>query len=149
LYISTAATGKAQLLSYGDLVPNNMYFPAPRAFDPEDPAQGAIREAQQVFKNSWKQFGSPASGANTFVWDNVMIMVDALKKLGPNATATQIRDYVEHLRAWTGIEGVYNFTDPHDTEHRGIGVQSIKIYRWDTKTQESVAVSRPAGIEIR
>jgi branched-chain amino acid transport system substrate-binding protein len=38
-----------------------------------------------------------------------MIVIDALRHLGPQATASQIRDHTAHLRGFAGVNGIYDF----------------------------------------
>ena len=61
-------------------------------------------------------------------WDPAMIVIDALRKVGPNATADQLHDYIENLHGYIGITGTYDF---RDGSQRGIGVDSTMIMRWD------------------
>jgi hypothetical protein len=39
----------------------------------------------------------------------MMIFVDALRHLGPDPTADQVRNYINHLHAWVGANGVFDF----------------------------------------
>lgn len=71
-----------------------------------------------------------------------MIMISALRTLGTQATAQQVRDYIVNLHGWVGINGVYDF---RDGMQRGIGQRSQVMDRWDKTRSEFIAVSRPAG----
>jgi hypothetical protein len=57
-----------------------------------------------------------------------MIVVNALRRFGPDATAAQIHDYVENLRGWGGVTGVYDF---HAIPQRGLGLNGGSMYHWD------------------
>jgi hypothetical protein len=69
-------------------------------------------------------------------------VVSALRAIGPNATAPQIRDYLVKLHGFVGINGIFDF---RDGAQRGIGAQSQAMYRYDKTTSEFTPVSRPAG----
>jgi branched-chain amino acid transport system substrate-binding protein len=71
-----------------------------------------------------------------------MILVSALRKLGPAASAAQIRDYILHLHGWVGVDGVYDFSSGNQ---RGVADNAAAIARWDTKKNTWVRVSRPQG----
>ena len=75
-------------------------------------------------------------------WDATMIVVNALRKLGPNASADQIRSYILGLHGWSGVEGVYDFGD---REERGVGQSALFIATWDPGKKDWIALSRPGG----
>jgi branched-chain amino acid transport system substrate-binding protein len=77
---------------------------------------------------------------HTLAWDPASAVIDGLRKLGPDASAQQLNDYLQHLRNWPGINGVYDFTA---IPQRGIGVRDIVIDRWDPAASEFVTVSTP------
>ena len=71
------------------------------------------------------------------------MLVDALRKLGPNATAAQLRDYLSNLRGWTGANGVYDFRSGNQ---RGLGgAGAALIVRWDPSREAFVGVSKFGG----
>jgi hypothetical protein len=76
-------------------------------------------------------------------WDPVTIFVSALRNLGPDATADQVRDYILHLHGWVGINGVYDFGDG---SQRGIGENAGEVVQWITAKHGWVRASRPRGI---
>jgi branched-chain amino acid transport system substrate-binding protein len=57
-----------------------------------------------------------------------MIIVSALRKLGSDATAAQVHDYMENLRGWIGINGAYDFVA---VPQRGLGLGFVVITRWN------------------
>ena len=52
----------------------------------------------------------------------------ALRKLGPNATAAQVRSYIANLNGWTGVTGTYDFKL---IPQRGVNWKSVVMTRWD------------------
>jgi branched-chain amino acid transport system substrate-binding protein len=131
---------KAQLAQYGELIPQELVFPGLRGMS-LNAAPGPVRDAQNVYFTALKKAGLEPFSAN-FVWDYAMVLVDALRHIGVNATAEQIRDYIDNLHGWAGIEGVYDF---HDPEQRGMNEQSVVVYRWDGRTTSFIPVSKPGG----
>ena len=75
-------------------------------------------------------------------WDAGLIVIHALRVLGPGASAQQIRDYIAHLTDFPGVSGIYNF--PASPE-RGLGVNDTVVVRWDSANDRFVWVSQPGG----
>lgn len=78
-------------------------------------------------------------------WDPTLIVIDALRKLGPNATPTQIREYVANLHGWSGIAGTYDF---RAVPQRGIDINQVVIVRWDPAKDTWVGTSKPGGYPL-
>jgi branched-chain amino acid transport system substrate-binding protein len=72
---------------------------------------------------------------HTLTWDPALVLIDALRKTGPDASAQQINEYVSRLRGWAGINGSYDFSA---IPQRGIGLRDIVIDRWDPATSDFV-----------
>ena len=102
--------------------------------------------AQQLFYKSMESANVKVDGVNVNAWDPTWILIGTLRKLGPNATATQIRDYIQSLHGWVGVSGIYDFShgDP-----RGIGADSIVVYQYDPAKADFVPVSGPGGTPLR
>jgi hypothetical protein len=82
--------------------------------------------------------------SEVIIWDAVMLVVDALRHAGPDATAEQVRSYILAQKNWTGIAGSYDFTDP-TLAQRGVGARSSVIYRWNPESGTFAIVSAAAG----
>jgi branched-chain amino acid transport system substrate-binding protein len=79
------------------------------------------------------------------VWDPIMLTVQALRKLGPDATSKQIHDYLSAVQGYAGISGVYDFKK---YPNRGLGGARDVITHWDANKGEFVAVSEIGGKPI-
>jgi hypothetical protein len=67
-----------------------------------------------------------------------MIMIDALRALGTDATPEQLRNWLDNLHDYPGISGIYDFRkDPH-----GITIDDMIMMRWDTQKQVWVKASK-------
>lgn len=75
-----------------------------------------------------------------------MLVTDALRKLGTDATAMQLRDYFEQLQGVAGIYGVYDFVKKEP--QRGLDVSDAIITLWSPQAQTWLAVSKPGGIPV-
>lgn len=133
----------AQLAQYAAFMPAQMYFPGTSALVPGTIGPGPIRLKQAAFYKAFSAAGVPhPDNPNNTAWDPGMIIVDAYRQLGTDASAAAIRDYIHGQHGWTGINGVYDYSDP---EQRGIGATALVIYRYDAKSATFAAVSRPGG----
>jgi branched-chain amino acid transport system substrate-binding protein len=101
----------AQLAQYTSFVPKKLYFPSPRFFAREHIAPGPIRDAVDQFYAAFKATGVQPDNAHSFSWDPAMIVVDALRHTGLDATPDQVRAYIENLHSYAGINGLYDFRD--------------------------------------
>jgi len=62
-------------------------------------------------------------------WDPALLLVDAYRKLGTNATPDQIRDWLESQRRYAGVSGTYNFSKAGAVQ-RGLSSDDVKMVRW-------------------
>ena len=99
----------AQLGQFKQYLPKDLYFPATRGFGAE-PGRGPVQTAQAVFFDGLKSAGLRPDIGTVISWDPLMLVIDAFRKLGPDATAEQIHTYLEGLKGWVGICG-HDFTD--------------------------------------
>lgn len=137
----------AQMTQYGDFLPKELYIPSPEWLPnaPKDAPQAQI-EAKNAFYAAFAGSAEKPDAASSFAWDPAMLVVSALRKLGPNATAQQIRDYLANLQGFGGINGVYDFTK---TPQRGVNDSSVYVTRWDASQKTWVVVSQSRGVPLQ
>jgi hypothetical protein len=131
--------------AYTGILPKELYFPGPLAITPPAGVRGPVRDAQDVYFRTFHAMGVNPDLAHALVWDPVLILVDALRHLGPAASALQIRDYILALHNWPGVNGFYDFTTG---DQRGVGVNAIAVQRWDAAKNDWVQVSKPGGARL-
>ncbi len=137
----------AQMTQYASFLPKQLYIAAPEWVQHQgvltlDPA---VEAAQKRFFDAFKAANEKPDIAATLAWDPVMITMDALNHLGPDATAQQVRDYIAALKGFAGINGVYDFTK---IPQRGLDVQDAVMTLWSPTAQTWQLVSKPAGIPL-
>ncbi len=130
----------AQMSAYADTLPEQMYFPALLALTPEGTGKGPLHDAQQAYLAAFKAVGVRPDEGHILAWDPTMIVVTALRSIGPDATATQIRDFILHLHGWVGVDGVYDFSSGNQ---RGVADNAAAIARWSPAKGTWIRVSRP------
>jgi branched-chain amino acid transport system substrate-binding protein len=132
----------AQLRQYKGFIPAELYFPSPRAIAEGGALPGPIHDAQTVYFAAFKKAGVRPDLTATMAWDPAMIVVDAYKHVGIDASPDKVRDYIEHLHDYVGVNGIYDFADG---SQRGLGENACVILRYDGATETFLNASRPAG----
>jgi len=135
-----------QLRQYLSIMPTELLFPNLRSFLlPDQTPRGPAHDALVRFYAAFKTAGLQPSGEGQ-VWDPIFIVTSALQKLGVDPGAAQLRDYVNNLQGWTGINGEYNF---HTYPQRGIGIDSVVVVRWDPAKEVGIPLSQPGGALLK
>ncbi len=135
----------AQLISYASFMPDNLYIMAPPWAGVNQLPNGPVKRLIGSYLAAFKAVGIRADEGQSISWDPAMLVVDALKNLGFNASAAQIRNYIANLRNWVGVNGIYDF---HQIPQRGIGINWLVMVRWDPAKQDLIGVSKPGGMPL-
>jgi branched-chain amino acid transport system substrate-binding protein len=105
-----------------------------------------IEAAQHAMYAALKARGLKADNMEATSWDAGLIVVAALRGLGPNATAPQVRDYIANLTDFAGIDGLYDFKA---NPERGLGPESSIVVRYDAQEKAWMWLSHPGGAPLR
>jgi branched-chain amino acid transport system substrate-binding protein len=132
----------AQMSGYKSFLPRQLLFTTVLALTTNDPPPGPVGDQQRAYFAAFKGIGVRPDYLDNVAWDPIMIVVDALRHLGTHATAEQIRQYIEHLHGWVGVNGTYDFVGG---DQRGIGDSSTEVARWDAQKDTWVRASLPGG----
>jgi branched-chain amino acid transport system substrate-binding protein len=141
----TANMTYAEMKQYAQFIPKNLIFPglpylAHQAASPKE------RAVQDTFYDAFKPLGIVPDLIQSFSWDPASIVIDAMRAVGPDAGADQIRQYIENLHDYIGINGVYDF---RDGSQRGLTEHNLMIMRWDIDKGTWSAVSGLGGGPIK
>ncbi|HEV2641930.1 MAG TPA: ABC transporter substrate-binding protein, partial [Candidatus Elarobacter sp.] len=130
----------AQMKQYAQFLPKQLFFAGVQYF--RDPSQinGPLKSPIATFRQAIAP-SKPDLGQG-LGYDPAMIVVDALRKLGPDATAKQLRDEILGMHGYVGINGVYDF---HSGDNRGLGVGNAVLVRYDQQRELFTPVSKPGG----
>ena len=136
----------AQMKQYADFLPKQLYIPAGQ-FIMRDTAglPPAVAKAHAAFYKVFDAIGAKPDEPSELAWEPAMIVVHALRKLGPQATAVQLRDFIGHLKGYAGADGIYDF---ERVPQRGLDVSNAVITLWDPKAQTWQVVSKPGGTPL-
>jgi branched-chain amino acid transport system substrate-binding protein len=124
---------------------SNVYFPGPPVLGPNSLPDGEVKRSVATFLTTYGTSNDAGASkpdiGSAGGWDATMLVIGALRKLGTNATAAQIREYINAAR-YNGILGRYDFgTVPQ----RGLNADFVVILKWDAGKDTWVSVSRPGG----
>jgi branched-chain amino acid transport system substrate-binding protein len=138
----------AQMNQYADFLPKQLYIPAAQwvaGYSPEVELPPAEKAKQKEFFDAFKAAGIQPDVASELAWDPAMILIDALRKLGPTATAAQVREYISKLQGFIGVNGTYDFVK---TPQRGLEVDNVVVTRWSPSLKHWEVMSKPTGIPL-
>lgn len=135
----------AQMAQYASFLPKDLYIPASQwaAQGNGDGVDPEVLKAQKVFLDAYAEANILPDSPACLAWDPGMIVVDALRKLGENPTAADIRDYISKLKGYAGVVGVYDFTK---IPQRGVDENAAVVTRWNPAVKNWEVVSKPTGI---
>lgn len=143
---SSANETFAQMKAYVSFLPKDLYFGATASVAPDTLPEGPVKRAVAAYLAAFRAKGvQPDTGTNQ-AWDAAFIIVGAFKKLGTNATAAQMRTYLDTLHGFTGTNGEYDF---RKYPKHGVGANWSGIQKWDPATESFVGVSRPGGAPLK
>ncbi len=136
----------AQMQQYASFLPQELYFPTSAWPAYETLPATRVKQQQKIFYDAFASVNQKPDLGASIAWDPGLLVVDALQHLGTDATATQLRDYLIHLRGFAGINGIYDFkTSPQ----RGLNLDDAIVTRWDPAKQAWVPVSKFGGEPVR
>jgi branched-chain amino acid transport system substrate-binding protein len=145
--LSTPANSLAvQLRQYKTIMPKELIFPNLRSFlTPDQLPNGPAKTSLAKYYDLFRAANLHPSGEGQ-VWDQILIMVGALQKLGLDPKPAQVRDYVNTLRGWTGINGTYDFSK---YPQRGIGDDALVVVKWDPENEVGIPLTQAGGAPLR
>jgi branched-chain amino acid transport system substrate-binding protein len=140
------ATSSANMIygymkQYANILPKDMYFQGV-SYTADIARNPRALQVERAFRKAIQEKGIYPDFQSGIAWDAAAIGVDALRQLGTNATAEQVRTYIEGLRGYAGITGMYDFTDG---SQRGVTVDDLVIVRWDQVKGAWLTVSEFGG----
>jgi branched-chain amino acid transport system substrate-binding protein len=136
----------AQMKAYSAFLPKTIYFPGIASLVGAQVRDPRTKALIARYEKDLAAFGVKPDYLQTTAWDPVMMVVAALRKLGPTASADQIRDYLVNSTGFVGINGPYDFKK---RPQRGLDASAIYIVKWDAAKGTWVGLSGPGGAPLR
>jgi branched-chain amino acid transport system substrate-binding protein len=138
----------AQMSAYAPFMSKQLYFAAAPWIAPAHVRDPAVKRAVDAFIEAFKPLGIRPDVGESLAWDSTLLVIDALKHLGTQATAAQIRDYIAATGTTHRFAGVYGEYDFAARPQRGLGDESVVMARWEPEQTAWTAVSEPGGTLI-
>lgn len=131
----------SELTHFTSILPKTFYFPTANLYlPPADITNAAVKAKVQAFDTVVQAAGGHPGDAWGLAWDPAQLLIGAIQKLGINATAPQILNYMQNLHNVAGVFGMYNTST---SDHRGLSVQDVYMTVWNGSS--FTPVSGPAG----
>ena len=125
----------AQMQQYASFLPKELFLNGSRGITPDATATGAIKRAQDGYFAALARAGLRSEFPTSIPWDPMNIVLEAMRRVGPDADAQQLWTAIQNIKGYTGIEGTYDFTT-HD--QRGLGESATALFRYDQAKNEFV-----------
>jgi branched-chain amino acid transport system substrate-binding protein len=135
----------AQMAQFKDILPKTLYIPSPEWPASDRPVTPEVASAKAAFFKAFKDADVQPDAAYSFAWDPAVLVVSALKKLGPMATPAQVRDYLANLKGFAGINGVYDF---QKIPQRGLDDSNVVVTQWQKDKGTWQIISQPKGVPL-
>jgi branched-chain amino acid transport system substrate-binding protein len=139
---TSANLSYAAMKQFADILPKELDFVAPPGVAYDAIPSGTLKDEVRTFTDSAKAAGLHADIGLIAAWDPGIITVAALNKLGFNATAAQMKDFIDHLHGFAGVYGIYDF---RDGSQRGLAPSNGIVVRWDPARDYWTPISKFGG----
>jgi branched-chain amino acid transport system substrate-binding protein len=128
---------------YGAMLPSNLYFATVPYYANNALLNPAVKTAIANQTAALAAIGVKPDGLAIGAWDPAVLLVDALRKLGPDVSAAKLHDYLISLRGWVGVNGTYDF---RANPQRGLGQNNVIMVKFTSGG--NVAASKFGGVPL-
>ena len=125
----------AQMQQYASFLPKELFLNGSRGITPDPTATGAVKRAQDRYFAALAKANLRSEFATSIPWDPMSIVLEAIRRAGPDADAQKLWTTMQGIKGYTGIEGTYDFTT-HD--QRGLGEGATALFRYDQAKNDFV-----------
>lgn len=115
-----------------------LYIAIEPHFTPDNLPGGAMRRSVSTYLNATKEPGARGGAQTMLSWDAANVIIGALRAIGPNASAEQLKNYIAGLHGWYGACCEYDFRG----NSHGLTAKDGVVVRYDTAKKAFVPVSR-------
>lgn len=132
----------AELTNFASVLPNKFYIGTGAYAQSPGSLPSPLNSVVSNFDKVVTQAGGHPNEAWALSGAAFLIMVSAVKAIGINATASQLRTYLQtKVTSYTGLFGTYNFSV---TDHRGLGINDSFVVQWNGSS--FLPASGPGGV---
>lgn len=131
---------------FSPLLPAELYFGAAPYYGADTLSDKATKTALGVLETTLATVGGKPDQLAISAWDPGSLLVEALRKLGPDASATDLRNYLINLKGWIGVNGPYDF---RAIPQRGIGENNVIVVKYEVRKSTFSGVSKFGGAPLK
>ncbi len=131
-----------QMTQYAAFLPKHVYFSGGLGTALGADVPRAVAAAQATYAKAFTAAGLTADGSYAGMWDLALVYLEAYKHYNGTPTAVNVRDYLEQMRNFGGVNGTYDF---RANPQRGLGQNADIITTWDAQKKTFVAAGKPGG----
>ncbi len=136
------------LTQFNDLLPSELALPGFPFMAPDAIRGTLLAKPVSEMLAAYRAAGEKVSaGGAGYAWDTASIVLAGLRKIGPGATAEQLRDYILGVKNFAGIDGVYDFTAIPD--QHGLSAHNVVMVGWDGKTKDWFPQSKLGSVPLK
>ena len=140
IVVSSGNAVYAQLKQYDDFAPKELLMPSDGVLAPEKVTDRRQRAAIETVLAAMAP--AKADFLSITAWDPGLLVVDALRALGPDASAEQLRSHIANLKGFVGVNGEYDFAE---VPNRGTNQRDVYMVRYNAATASFTGVSNAGG----
>lgn len=123
---------------FATFLPKQLYFAVGKWGAYPNVGTGPVKDAIREFYDAFKAAGIKPDLGHENAWDPGVLVVEALRQVGPDAKAPQIHAFLENLHGFVSSNGYYDF---RTGDQRGLNPNDIVISIWDPKKEAWTAAS--------
>lgn len=142
---SAANMNPAQLEQFAAFLPKELIFNSTLLEAREEVRDRNVAAAIDLLNATYRKAGIEPLPESPLSWDPAMIVIAALRALGPAATGEQLGAYISQLHGFAASSGVYDF---RIGDHHGLTDSSIVFVKWVPAQRTFVAVTKPGGAPL-
>jgi branched-chain amino acid transport system substrate-binding protein len=136
---------QAFMKQYAAILPKELYVESTHCLAPSAITGKAEKAAYGAYVAAMGAHGVPVDCLQSLAWDPALILTTALRKVGTNATAEQLRAYLAGMRNVAGVNGTYDF---QRVPQRGLDDSAVVIIRWNAANNSWVPASKVGGAPL-
>jgi branched-chain amino acid transport system substrate-binding protein len=140
VFTSPGNLSYVELKAFGENLPRQLFFVSgPLPPDGPEIENGPLKATDLNFLEAFRRQGLRPDWGNATAWDTGSIVIAALRTRGLDASATDLRSYINGLHGFPAIQGVADFRSGD-----GRGVSDARILAWD-KARNTWAIASGTG----
>ena len=136
---------EAFMKQYASILPKELYVESTHCLAPTAITNKAEKAAYDAYVAAMGAHGVPVDCLQSLAWDPALLLTTALRHVGTNATAEQLRAYLATMRNVAGVNGTYDF---QRVPQRGLDDRAVVIIRWNQANNTWVPASKVGGAPL-